>query len=393
MVLKRDKCPSVKGAIFALALCAFGIGTTEFVTTGLLPEVASYFDISIPMAGYVTSGYALGVVVGAPIITAITLHLQRKWVLLALMALFVLGSLISAVADSFGMLMVGRILSALCHGAFFGISSVVAANLVSPERKATAIAMMFTGLTLANVLGVPLGTLLGHHLGWRAPFWVITVMGVVGFVGIYLLVPRQSDEIMCNLRNEFAVFKQGKVWMALAITVFGFGGLLASFGYISPLMQDVTGFSRSGIVWLLSLFGIGLVVGNFLGGKSADWALKPTIYGSLTLLAFVLLVFVWTAHYKWPAAVTLFALGVIGFGTIPALQMQIMRCAEGAETLASAANISAFNLGTTIGVFLGGLAIHAGLGYTSVNWVGALITTFGLFLALLARRVKINGTS
>lgn len=387
------KCPSPKAAIFALALCAFGIGTTEFVTTGLLPELARYFHISIPMAGYVTSGYALGVVIGAPIITALTLHIKRKGVLLALMLLFVVGSLISALADSFGVLMLGRILSALCHGAFFGISAVVVANLVSPEKKASAIAMMFTGLTLANVLGVPLGTLLGQNFGWRSPFWVITLMGIIGLSGIFWLVPWQSEKSTCSLKHELAVFRRGKVWVALAVTVFGFGGLLASFGYISPMMQDVTGFSQTGIVWLLSLFGIGLVIGNILGGKAADKALNPTIYGSLGLLALVLLIFVFTVHYKIPAAMTLFALGVIGFGTIPALQMQIMHSAEGAETLASAANISAFNLGTTIGVFFGGISIHAGFGYPSVNWVGALITLLGLFLAMSARVFTRKGKS
>ncbi|MCH9614340.1 MAG: Inner membrane transport protein YdhP [Chlamydiia bacterium] len=384
----EKKCPSVALAIFTLALCSFAIGTTEFVTTGLLPEIAKFFSVSIPTAGYVTSGYAMGVVVGAPLLTAVTIHLVRKYVLIGLMTLFIIGSVISALAGSFGMLMVGRIVSAFCHGAFFGISAVVVSGMVKPEKKASAIALMFTGLTIANVVGVPMGTYLGQSFSWRFPFWVIAAMGVIGFIGILFLVPRQEEKEPPSLMRELSVFKLPRVWMALAITAFGFSGLLAAFGYISPMMVDVAGFAKGSVVWLLSLFGIGLVIGNLLGGKLADWNLRKAIYITLGLLACLLLLFTITSHAKIPAVITLFFLGVVGFGTIPGLQMQIMQKAKAAPTLASAANIAAFNFGVTMAVFFGGLAIRAGWGYSSVNIVGAILTLIGLSLSIACNLKK-----
>lgn len=380
---KNKQCQSPFLALLALMLCSFAIGTTEFVTTGLLPNLAHSFHVSIPTAAYVTSGYAFGVVIGAPCLTALTIHLPRKKVLIALIVLFIVGSVLSAVAFSFYFLMAGRILSALCHGAFFGIASVVATSLVAPEKKASAIALMFTGLTIANVVGVPLGTLLGHHLGWRSVFWVISALGVVGLLGIMALIPKQTANCDTNLRKELSVFKRPQVWLALAITAIGFGGLLASFAYIAPMMVDVAGYAPNSVAWLLCLYGIGLVIGNYIGGKAADWRLNTTIYISLALLAILLFSFVFTAHFKIPAAITLFLLGVVGFSVIPPLQMQVMQKAEGAATLASAANIAAFNLGVTLAVYLGGVSIHMGYGYTSVNWVGASLTTIGLVLAIV----------
>ncbi len=356
---------SIGVALLMMAICSFAIGTTEFVTTGLLPNLANDFDITIPVAGFVTSGYALGVGIGGPLLTAGTLHISRKKVLVSLMVLFITGSIVSALAPTFAILMVGRFLSAFCHGAFFGIGAVVVASMVGPNRSATAIALMFTGLTLANVIGVPMGTLLGQHFGWRSSFWVISVLGVIGLIGILAFLPSHTIVPKTCLRHELAVFKRPQVWMALLVTAVGFSGLLASFAYVAPMMLYVAGYTPYAVGWLLGIYGVGLVIGNILGGRAADKALIPTIYGLLTALAILLGIFVFTAHYKIPAAITLFLLGAIGFGLVSPLQKYILNKAEGAPTLASAANIAAFNLGTALGVFLGGFTIQIGLGYTS----------------------------
>jgi MFS transporter, DHA1 family, inner membrane transport protein len=371
-------------ALLALAISAFGIGTTEFVIMGLLPEVATDLDVSIPSAGLLISGYALGVVVGAPLLTALGAKVPRKTVLVALMGVFIAGNLISAVAGSYGVLMTGRIVSALSHGAFFGIGSVVAASLVPAARKASAIAMMFTGLTVATVLGVPGGTALGQAFGWRSTFWVVTALGVVALAGIVALVPRQPVDEGAGLRTELAAFRNPQVWLALALTALGFAGVFASFTYIAPMMTEVAGFSSGAVTWLLVLFGGGMVVGNIVGGRAADRALMPSLYVILALLSGVLLVFVFTAHAKVPAAITIALFGVAGFATVAPLQARMMAKAEGAPALASAANIGAFNLGNAAGAWLGGLSIEHGLGYTAPNWIGAALAAAGLAVAVVS---------
>ncbi|MFI7066378.1 MFS transporter [Kribbella sp. NPDC050124] len=371
-------------ALLALAIGAFGIGTTEFVIMGLLPEVATDFGVSIPSAGLLISGYALGVVVGAPLLTAIGSKVSRKTVLVALMGVFIAGNLLSAVAPTYGVLMTGRIVAALAHGAFFGVGSVVAASLVPKAREASAIALMFTGLTVANVFGVPGGTALGQQLGWRSTFWAVTALGVIGLLGIVFLVPRQSTSEGPGLRSELAVFKNLQVWLALAMTALGFAGVFASFTYIAPMMTEVAGFSSGAVTWLLVLFGGGLVVGNLLGGKAADRSLMPSLYGILALLAAVLVAFVFTAHGHVTSAVTIAVFGAAGFATVAPLQKRVMDKAAGAPALASAANIAAFNLGNAIGAYLGGLTIEHGLGYTAPNWVGAALAASGLAVALVS---------
>ena len=371
-------------ALLALAIGAFGIGTTEFVIMGLLPEVATDFGVSIPSAGLLISGYALGVVVGAPLLTAIGSKVSRKTVLIALMGVFIAGNLLSALAPSYGVLMTGRIVAALSHGAFFGVGSVVAASLVPKAKQASAIALMFTGLTVANVLGVPGGTALGQQFGWRSTFWAVTALGVIGLLGIVFLVPRQDTAEGPGLRSELAVFKSLQVWLALAMTALGFAGVFASFTYIAPMMTEVAGFSAGAVTWLLVLFGGGLVVGNLLGGKAADRSLMPSLYLILTLLAAVLVVFVFTANAKLPAAVTIALFGAAGFATVAPLQKRVMDKATGAPALASAANIAAFNLGNAAGAYLGGLTIEHGLGYTAPNWVGAALAVTGLLVALIS---------
>ncbi|MET9276155.1 MFS transporter [Kribbella sp. NPDC003557] len=371
-------------ALLALAIGAFGIGTTEFVIMGLLPEVATDFGVSIPSAGLLISGYALGVVVGAPLLTAIGSKVSRKTVLIALMGVFIAGNLLSALAPSYGVLMTGRIVAALSHGAFFGVGSVVAASLVPKAKQASAIALMFTGLTVANVLGVPGGTALGQQFGWRSTFWAVTALGVIGLLGIVFMVPRQDTTEGPGLRSELAVFKNLQVWLALAMTALGFAGVFASFTYIAPMMTEVAGFSAGAVTWLLVLFGGGLVVGNLLGGKAADRSLMPSLYLILTLLAAVLVVFVFTAHAKLPSAVTIALFGAAGFATVAPLQKRVMDKATGAPALASAANIAAFNLGNAAGAYLGGLTIEHGLGYTAPNWVGAALAVTGLLVALVS---------
>ena len=373
--------------LLALALGGFGIGLTEFGIMGLLPEIARDFGVSEPVAGYLISGYALSVAVGGVGLTAAVTRFDRKKVLLALMVLFIAGNLISAVAPTYSVLMIGRIVAALCHGAFFGVGAVVAADMVAPTKRAGAIALMFTGLTVANVLGVPAGTLLGQQLGWRSTFWAITIIGVVALVGIRLLVPPTPASATTGLRAELGVFRRPQVWVSVAVTVLGFGGMFGGFTYIAFTLTEVTGFATSTVPWLLVLFGVGLFVGNFAGGRLADRALTPSLVAILALLTVVLVVFALTAHSKVATIVSLLLMGAVGFATVPGLQLRIMGYAQDAPTMASGANIAAFNIGNALGAWLGGLAIGAGFGFVSPLWVGAAVTAVGL-VVLLAGSVR-----
>ncbi|MFJ2771570.1 MFS transporter [Streptomyces sp. NPDC087300] len=375
-------------ALLALAIGAFGIGTTEFVIMGLLPEVAGDFDVSIPTAGFLVTGYALGVVLGAPLMTVLGTKISRKRMLMLLMGLFIAGNLLSAVAPVFGVMLAGRVVASLAHGAFFGIGSVVAAELVAPEKKAGAIAMMFTGLTVANVVGVPLGTLVGQTLGWRMTFAIVAGLGVIGLVGIAKLVPDLPKPEGVRLRHELAAFRNVQVLLAMAMTVLGFGGVFAAVTYLAPMMTDVAGYADSSVTWLLVLFGLGMVAGNLIGGKFADRALMPLLYISLGSLAVVLAFFTLTAHNKIAAAVTITLIGALGFATVPPLQKRVLDQASGAPTLASAVNIGAFNLGNALSAWLGGIVIAAGLGYTAPNWVGATLAASALVLAVVSAALE-----
>ena len=371
-------------ALLALAIGAFGIGTTEFVMMGLLPEVSAAFNVSIPTAGYLISGYALGVVVGAPLLTAASVRWPRRDVLLALMAVFTAGNVLAAIASSYGTLLAARVLTGLPHGAFFGVASVVAADLVPHHRRATAISIVFAGLTIANVLGVPADTLLSQHLGWHATFVVLGGIGVISVAAIALLVPRQAQTKDSMLSREIATFGRAQVWLALAVGTFGFGGVFAAYSYIEPMMTNVAGYSPGGVDFLLALFGLGMTAGNLIGGRLADRALMPSLYGSLGGLGLVLALFVLTAHDKATAAVTIFLIGATGMACVPIIQTRIMDKARGAPTLAAAANHSAFNIANAAGAFLGGRAIHAGLGWTSPDWVGAILAAVGLGIAVVS---------
>ncbi|WP_127792522.1 MFS transporter [Agromyces sp. LHK192] len=372
--------------LIALAIGGFGIGLTEFVIMGLLPEVATDFGVSEAEAGWFISGYALAVVVGALGLTAATTRLPRKPVLMGLLGLFIAGNALSALATTYEAMMAGRVVAALCHGAFFGIGSVVAARLVAPEKAAGAIAIMFTGLTAANVLGVPFGTFIGQQFGWRSTFWAISAIGVVALIGIAALVPatRNGDAPAPSLRRELAAFRSGQVWLSLTVTVLGFGGMFGAFTYIAYTLTEVGGFGSDAVPWLLVLFGAGLVVGNWIGGRLADRAIDRTLVGFLTALTTVLVAFGLLASNQIATIVLLVLMGGFGFGTVPGLQSRIMRYAPDAPTLASGANIGAFNLGNALGAWAGGLAITAGLGYASPMFVGAGITAAALVVMIVA---------
>jgi len=378
--------------LIALALGGFGIGLTEFVIMGLLPQVAADFRVSEATAGWLISGYALAVVVGALLLTAAVTRFDRKPVLAVLMVLFIAGNLVSAVAPDYALMMVGRIVAALAHGAFFGIGAVVAASMVAPTKKAGAIAIMFTGLTAANVLGVPFGTMLGQAAGWRSTFWAITGIGVLALVGILALVPKtgSGETAAGGLRGELRAFRSGQVWLSIFVTILGYGGMFGAFTYIAFTLTEVTEFSATTVPWLLILFGVGLFIGNTVGGKAADRNVDRTLLVVLAALVVVLVAFALTSTNQPMTIASMVLLGGFGFATVPGLQMRVMKYADSAPTLASGANIGAFNVGNALGAWMGGVTITAGLGYTSPIWAGAGITLLGLavmaFAAVAAKK-------
>lgn len=371
--------------LIALAIGAFGIGLTEFVIMGLLPDVATDFAVSEAAAGWLISGYALSVVVGALGLTAATVRLPRKPVLVGLLVLFILGNSLTAMVSTYEVAMIGRVIAALCHGAFFGIGSVVAADMVPANKKAGAIAIMFTGLTAANVLGVPFGTLLGQHSGWRSTFWAISGIGVLALIGILVLVPvikHVAEGI--SLRKELGAFTSLQVWLSLGVTILGYGGMFGAFTYIAYTLTEITGFNETTVPWLLMLFGVGLFVGNWIGGRMADKSIDRTLLFFISALLVVLVLFGFFASNQIATVIALLLMGGFGFGTVPGLQSRIMQYAGNAPTLASGANIGAFNVGNALGAWAGGLGIAAGLGYTSPIWIGALITLVALIVILAA---------
>ncbi|WP_354639481.1 MFS transporter [Kitasatospora camelliae] len=386
-------------ALLALAIGAFGIGTTEFVIMGLLPLMAQDYGVTVPTAGLLTTGYALGVVVGAPLLAVLGTRISRKRMLMLLMGLFIAGNLVTAAAPVFGVALAGRVIASLAHGAFFGIGSIVAAGLVAPQKKAGAIAMMFTGLTVANVVGVPLGTMIGQQVGWRITFLLVAGLGVLGLAGVAALIPADRTDLVDGtdgadgagstggagrIRRELAAFRNVQVVLAMLMTVLGFGGVFAAITYIAPMMTGAAGYAEGSVTWLLVLFGLGMVVGNLVGGRYADRRLMPMLFASLGALAVVLAVFSFTAHDKVLAAITIPLIGALGFATVPPLQKRVLDQTADAPTLASAVNIGAFNLGNALAAWLGGLVLTAGFGATAPNWVGAALAASALLLALVS---------
>ena len=370
-------------ALYALTVGAFGIGVTEFIIMGLLMQVSADLGVSIPTAGLLMTGYALGVFVGAPILTIATRRLPKKTTLLVLMAIFTLGNILAAIAPTYGILMGARLVTALAHGTFFGVGALVAVSLVAPERKASAISIMFTGLTLATLLGVPFGAWLGLAFGWRAAFWAVAAVGAVALVVLAALVPSAQEKVEpAPLREEFAVLARPQVQLGLAMTVLGFGGVFAVFTYIQPILTQLAGFSKEAVSPILLVFGAGLVAGNLAGGRWADKGLNAALVGTLVLLTLVMGASAFAFHSAVGAVIAAFLLGAAAFATVAPLQMRVLQHAGGAgQGLASSLNIAAFNLGNAFGAWLGGVVIDHGPGLAAVPLIAAAVPLSALALA------------
>ncbi|QWD79184.1 MFS transporter [Polynucleobacter sp. MWH-Spelu-300-X4] len=373
-------------SLFVLALSAFAIGTTEFVIMGLLPEVATDLSVSIPSAGWLITGYALGVAIGAPFMALLTARLPRRQALIILMGIFILGNLLCALAWGYSSLMLARVVTSLCHGAFFGIGAVTAANLVAPDKRASAVAMMFTGLTLANVLGVPLGTALGQEMGWRSTFLAVAVIGVIALFGLVKFLPKGAVEEPVSIRSEFAALRHIKLWIALFTTVMFSASMFALFTYIAPLLRDVTGVSPRWVTLTLFLIGIGLTIGNVVGGKLGDQHLKATLSGAFLTLGLTTLLFSWTSHSFIPAEINLFLWAVAAFSLVPALQINVVNYGKDAPNLTSTLNIGAFNVGNALGAWVGGIVLTLGYGLTMVPIAAGLLALVGFGLTIIGRR-------
>ncbi|MFI6655392.1 MFS transporter [Streptomyces sp. NPDC050523] len=368
-------------ALLALAVVAFGIGTTEFATMGLLPQIAHGVGVSVPHAGNLVSAYALGVVVGAPVLTGIGARVPHKKLLLLLSGLFVVGNIASAFAPTFGLLFAARFLAGLPHGALFGVGAVVASRLVAPERAARAVSRMFLGLTVANIIGVPAGTALGQQLGWRSAYGAVAVIGVVALAALALFVPHQPRGSQSGIRHELRAMGNKQVAMGLATAVVGFGGFFAVYSYLVPMLTHLTGISDSSTTLVLALYGVGMTLGTLIAGPLTDRALRPTMYAGLALLAAGLVTFYFAVHSTVPALLTITFIGAMGALITTPVQMLLMAKAKNAPTMAAASNHSAFNLANAGGAWLGGLAISAGWGWASPNLVGAALAVAGLGLA------------
>ncbi|MBO9548047.1 MFS transporter [Pseudomonas sp.] len=371
--------------LVALAIGAFGIGVTEFAPMGMLPSIAADLGVSIPAAGLLVSAYAVGVLLGAPLMTLATGKIPRRYLLIGLMAIFTLGNLMSAMATDYQSLMVARIVTSLNHGAFFGVGSVVAASVVPPEKRAGAVAAMFMGLTLATIGGVPLATWFGELLGWRTAFWGIAGLGLVAMVSLWFALPNLPLPKSGGAMAEIRVLGRGPVLSALALTVVGSSAMFTVFTYIAPILHAQAQASTTFITAMLVLFGIGLTLGNMWGGKAADRSIERTLMVSLAVLIAVLLVFPATLGWSLPTAVAILVWGIASFALVPPLQMRVMEAAKDAPNLASAVNIGAFNLGNAIGAALGGAVINAGLGYPAVSYAGAGMAVLGLVLTIAWR--------
>jgi DHA1 family inner membrane transport protein len=376
----------------ALALASFGIGTTEFVIMGLLPDVAGDLGVTIPQAGLLVTAYALSVAFGSPFLAVATAGMDRRKALLLLIGIFILGNLLCALAPTYALLMTARIVTALCHGAFFGLGAVVAATLVPEQKKAQAIAMMFAGLTLANVLGVPFGTALGEAVGWRNTFWAVVVIGFAAAFALYAWLPRNMPAPRMRLIHEARSLGSTQVILAMLISVVVSASLFGVFTYITPILEDVTLISPHEVTLMLLLFGIGLTVGNFLGGWLGDWKLMPSVIGILALLIPVLSLFTLTSASLVPAAVTIFCWGLLAFALISPLQMRVVNEAAQAPNLASTLNQGAFNLGNAAGAWIGGLALTNGLAYRELPWIGVALAAVAFTLSFLSHRLDVRAS-
>lgn len=368
-------------AVLILTLSTFVIGTSEFVIMGLLPDVARDISVSIPKAGWLVTAYALGIAIGAPIMALLTVKMPRKHSLIMLIAIFVVGNALCALAPVYSFLLVSRVVTAVGQGAFFGVGAVLAASMVPDHRKASAIATMFAGLTLANVIGVPLGTALGHWAGWRMPFWVITVLGIVALIGLVIALPNKRDEEHANLAAEFRALANPRVWAALGTTILFTGCAFPLFTYIVPMLEQVPGVSGSGISISLLSVGIGLTVGNFVGGRLADWNVGRALIGIAIAIAIVSMALRWTSSTLIPAEINWFIWGMVTFAAIPASQVNVMRFGSKAPNLVSTLNISAFNIGIALGAWVGGSVLALGHTLLEIPIAAAVIAVAALIAA------------
>nr|WP_148210768.1 MFS transporter [Beijerinckia indica] len=387
---------TIQRALAALAIGSFCIGTSEYVIMGLLPDIARDLDVTIPQAGVLVSAYALSVAFGSPFLAIATARMDRRNAMLVLASVFILGNVLCALAPTYGLLMGARIVTALCHGAFFGIGAVVAAALVPPHKKGQAIAMMFGGLTVANVLGVPFGTALGETLNWRETFWCVAVVGLVAIVTLYRWLPRNIPVPPMQLAREARSLGHPQVILAMLISILTSASLFSVFTYITPILENVTGLSPHVVTLILFLFGVGVTCGNFLGGRLGDWKLMPSVIGILALLIPLLCLFRMTSSEALPAAITVFCWGLLAFAMVPPLQMRVVDEAREAPNLASTLNQGAFNFGNAIGAWIGGLLLTQGLSYAQLPWVGMTIAIIATLFAMLShwldgRAVPVTG--
>lgn len=374
--------------LLALAAGAFGIGVTEFAPMGLLPVIATDLGVSIPTAGLLISAYAIGVMLGAPLMTLTTGRVPRRALLIGLAAIFTVGNLLSAISTDYTMLLVARVITSLNHGAFFGVGSIVAASLVAPNRQAGAVAAMFMGLTIANVVGVPLATWAGDALGWRASFWGIAGIGVLVMAALRLTLPTLPAPTGGNLTAELRVLGRGPVLAALTLTVIGSSAMFTVFTYIAPILREQTHASLGFVTAMLVTYGLGLTLGNWLGGKFADRSVDRTLIATLASLSAILIAFALAMPFAVPTSILVFLWGVASFALVPPLQVRVMAAAADAPNLASAMNIGAFNLGNAIGAAVGGAVIAGGLGYPAVSLAGAIASGLGLMLVLFLARKR-----
>ncbi|PKA41644.1 MFS sugar transporter [Rhizobium sullae] len=374
-------------ALFALTIAAYAIGTTEFVIVGLLPTVANDLHITLPLAGLIVSIYALGVTFGAPILTALTGRIARKPLLLGLMALFIIGNAMAAFSPGYAPLLVARVLSAFAHGVFFSVGSTIAADLVPENRRASAIAMMFMGLTVAIVTGVPFGTFIGQTFGWRVTFAAVAGLGVAAFAGIALLLPSNLTKgPPASIKDQVRVLGSGRLLIVFAMTALGYGGTFVAFTFLASILQEITGFSASAVSLILVLYGVAIAVGNIIGGRIANRDPVKALTWLFIAQAIVLVLFSFTAVSPWLAIPTLAALGFLSFANVPGLQLYVVQLARqvrpAAVDVASALNIAAFNLGIAAGAWIGGLVVESSLGLGATPWVGAILVAAGLVLTL-----------
>lgn len=376
--------------LLALAIGAFGIGTTEFSPMGLLPVIANDINVSIPTAGMLITAYAIGVMVGAPLMTLLLSHRARRNALVFLMAIFAIGNILSAISPDYMTLMLSRIITSLNHGAFFGLGSVVAAKLVPKEKQASAVATMFMGLTIANIGGVPAATWMGNTIGWRASFLATAGLGILTMIALWFSLPKGEKGRRPNIKQELSILTRPQVLTALLTTVLGAGAMFTLYTYIAPVLFEITAATPGFVTLMLILIGVGFSIGNYFGGKFADRSIDGTLKGFLLLLMIIMTAIPFLARTEIGAAISMVIWGAATFAVVPPLQMRVMRVASEAPGLSSSVNIGAFNLGNALGAVAGGVVISGGLGYSFVPVMGGVIAALALIVVFLSTRTKRN---